>query len=457
MCVATPTPAICIKHAHRLTPVLQAIELKSPEPGPYELRVFAGMMVIEQEVVVHAVFAERLELHAFPFDCQDLSIEVQWRMSEDEGKIWPMPANDFVEVEVNKMAISEWKLHPPVVEFSHVAKRTIDENLKLKSEEQPVLLIRLKVERIWISYIYQVFMVMSLICAATAGAFALPVEETGDRLAHVTTMFLTAVAFQFVVSTLLPKLNYLTVADKYILVCNFYITFVLLTVAGLAYAQSHHDLDTSLFLDSGLLIATACAWLFIHLGLFLYVRFETIPKEKKKLTMSSHEIDEIQEVLESLKVPSDAMVAHNVAELLDNPPDKDGSKKKELSVYSGLPTSKLNAPNGSKAALGIFQADYSHGIESFSAFTFSEAGKNRFCLRKITGDPNVPAGRASIVASMLPIAGGEPVSAKIQVRMDIYDKDGFSFLEGQLSCPEPGTYNFNSPSFGIAMVFEKVI
>merc|ERR1712196_321503 len=35
----------------------------------YQLRSFAGMMVMEHTTTVHAVFSEVLELRNFPFDC----------------------------------------------------------------------------------------------------------------------------------------------------------------------------------------------------------------------------------------------------------------------------------------------------------------------------------------------------------------------------------------------------
>ena len=106
------------------------------------------MMVIEQETLIHAVFAERLELGSFPFDCQDLSIDVHWKVSDEECKIWPTPgAHHFVEIQVEKMAISEWEIHPPVVEFSNKAVRAIGKDLKSTHENQPVLLIRLKLQR----------------------------------------------------------------------------------------------------------------------------------------------------------------------------------------------------------------------------------------------------------------------------------------------------------------------
>jgi len=64
---------------------------------------------------------------------------------------------------------------------------------------------------------------MFLINIATLSSFACNVEDTGDRLAISSTMFLAAVAYQVYVGSLLPKLSYMTFVDSYILGCNIFI------------------------------------------------------------------------------------------------------------------------------------------------------------------------------------------------------------------------------------------
>jgi len=52
---------------------------------------------------------------------------------------------------------------------------------------------------------------------------------------------------------------------------------------------------------------------------------------------------------------------------------------------------------------------------------------------KVTGDPNVPAGCVTWQTSSWPTEGGPGVSAKIQIRANPDDPDGFSWLPGELS------------------------
>jgi len=79
----------------------------------------------------------------------------------------------------------------------------IGKDLQMVDEIHPVLLLRLKVSRIWLPYAYQIFLIMGLICACSLTSFSMEVGDSGDRLAQATTMFLTAMAFQFVVSSML--------------------------------------------------------------------------------------------------------------------------------------------------------------------------------------------------------------------------------------------------------------
>eukprot|EP01047_Picozoa_sp_COSAG01_P105846 COSAG01_NODE_35013_length_538_cov_1.514806_1_plen_97_part_10 len=57
------------------------------------------------------------------------------------------------------------------------------------------------------------------------GSMFLNTNELSDRLSIILTMFLTAVAFQFVVSSQLPEKAYLTIVDKYI-ISSFVLLFM---------------------------------------------------------------------------------------------------------------------------------------------------------------------------------------------------------------------------------------
>mmetsp|Transcript_17014 Transcript_17014/g.12074 ORF Transcript_17014/g.12074 Transcript_17014/m.12074 type:complete len:131 (+) Transcript_17014:755-1147(+) len=68
-----------------------------------------------------------------------------------------------------------------------------------------------------------------------------PVENAGDRIAQATTIFLTVIAFQLYVSTLLPKLSYLTLIDKYVAFCILFIAIVLIEIGSLTFVATRYQ------------------------------------------------------------------------------------------------------------------------------------------------------------------------------------------------------------------------
>ena len=438
----------------------RAVDFKVLEVSKYQLRQFAGMMVVEFVTRVHAIFGEPLELHSFPFDCQDLSISILWKVDEAVCKVWPSPgAANFVVVEADKMALAEWVVHPPIAEFSFQRVMGVSKQLRPVTERHPLLVLRLKVERVWTSYIYQIFLVMALICAAAGCAFTLPVDDSGGRLGHVTTMFLTAIAFQFVVSSMLPKLNYLTIVDKYILGCNLFITAVLFQVSLISYLQAKSGFEISSEVDAYLLAANAAVFLLIHAALVIYVSFVAIRSEKLKLTKSTVKLAALEAARAPVAIPSDSQTVFNDAEMrasLGAPapevPTADGrsstlaatgavgTQAASLSVYRGVvigPGGGGTAGTSTKLG-GIYTSSFGHGDEFFTASRMTDdEGRPHLGLRKITGDPNVPAGRLSLIVGW-PSLGGPRVTGKMQIREDIKDKNGFSWVDAECWVPEVG-------------------
>ena len=127
---------------------------------------------------------------------------------------------------LRQVTLSEWRIHEPIVNLRSVPCEEVDSKLELVKSLHTEIKVALKVERQWITYFWQVFFVMFLINIATLSSFACNVEDTGDRLAISSTMFLAAVAYQVYVGSLLPKLSYMTFVDLYILGCNILIASV---------------------------------------------------------------------------------------------------------------------------------------------------------------------------------------------------------------------------------------
>ena len=77
--------------------------------------------------------------------------------------------------------------------------------------------------------------------ASTLFAFSMdPVDDLTDRFGFVVTLLLTSVALQFVVSTQLPKLPYLTLLDEYV-VLSFSFLFMIMLMMAIIPAVGNDD------------------------------------------------------------------------------------------------------------------------------------------------------------------------------------------------------------------------
>jgi len=90
--------------------------------------------------------------------------------------------------------------------------------------------MKLKLRRKHEGWLKNVVLLLGLISTCVFSAFSLdPEEDLGERFAIVLTLLLTATTFKFVISDSLPKVTYMTVLDKYVMVCNAgFIVFVAL-------------------------------------------------------------------------------------------------------------------------------------------------------------------------------------------------------------------------------------
>ena len=148
---------------------------------------------------------ERFELHNFPFDLQELQIELRL----NDSKTWDLFDLTVTQVQFNKSALvlTEWKVHAPIV--------------RRENPKHKVSKVVLLVERFSWFYIQNVVFIMLGISLLGLCSFALDIHETGARVGNILTLILTAVAFKFILASILPKVPYNTIIDYYILYSTF--------------------------------------------------------------------------------------------------------------------------------------------------------------------------------------------------------------------------------------------
>ena len=96
---------------------------------------------------------------------------------------------------------------------------------------------------------------------------------------------------------------------------------------------------------------------------------------------------------------------------------------------------------------GLWIGQY-HGVELLSARVVIEHGVPKVCFTKVTGDPNVPAGRISLKTEGIPVPGSKTsTTGLIQMRDKIDDQDGFYWGDMSVVMPNLNTIIINNFHF----------
>ncbi|KAI8500090.1 hypothetical protein Bbelb_224070 [Branchiostoma belcheri] len=162
--------------------------------------------IVQQSNRIRATFKEQMELFDFPFDNQELTIQL---MSD-----WPIGQVEFAKNMGIKDTIrtdtftgsQEWEL------FGHLlCKPSItNQDQSTSHYRYPLYNITAHVQRKMGFYVWNIAFIMFLIMALSFTAFSVPPNEPADRLGVTLTLLLTSVAFKFVVTQSLPTISYLT-------------------------------------------------------------------------------------------------------------------------------------------------------------------------------------------------------------------------------------------------------
>ncbi|CAH8490440.1 unnamed protein product [Schistosoma rodhaini] len=162
---------------------------------------------------LRGVFLETLELNDFPLDVQDLTITLTSERPESEVELIP---DKYEPCRINLQTLvdqQEWRLH----EHIEVTRRSATQEYTNSSQSHPCISVTCRAARRPGYFYWNVFLIMFFITGLSFATFAVPPERPENRLQLSFTLFLTSVAFKFVINQSLPKISYLTYMDKYVL------------------------------------------------------------------------------------------------------------------------------------------------------------------------------------------------------------------------------------------------
>jgi len=188
-----------------------------------------GKYFIFTRAGVKATWREVYELENFPLDIQNLTIKLQLGYPSTKAALVPVRCRPTVlMVQKKYSSLADCKVGNIRCMFTNTSAK---DSLKLSTYSQ--LHCCIKIVRRWESYAYRTFSIIMFVSFSTMACFTYEgVEADPDRVAHVATMLLTAVAFQLIISSSLPNIPYMTYIDNFINLQFFFIFLVGCIIIG---------------------------------------------------------------------------------------------------------------------------------------------------------------------------------------------------------------------------------
>ncbi len=187
-------------------------------------------------------FKQEFQLHEFPFDIQDFHLllvehshDRTVTMVPDEqlpsifhvnsftlGNVWSLLGihNIAVPTAFSSLQVSMRRLE------LHVERSHTDPSESARAQAFPMLKAGLFMRRQSTAYCWNIIAPMFVMTSMCYVVSELPCDELNDRLSNGLALLLAAVAYKFVAAQGLPTLSYLTLLDKYVMVCFLFITLM---------------------------------------------------------------------------------------------------------------------------------------------------------------------------------------------------------------------------------------
>merc|ERR1712151_1146994 len=123
-------------------------------------------------------------------------------------------------------------------------------NLSGRHRTYPIMNVTMDVQRRPVYYMWNVVVpLLSFVLMAFTTHFV-PCTEVADRLSLSLTLVLTAAAYKFVVSGMLPAIGYSTMLDTYVTGCSFFL-FVIVIENGVMGGDGFKEYDRLAFMVVG--------------------------------------------------------------------------------------------------------------------------------------------------------------------------------------------------------------
>jgi len=165
------------------------------------------------------------DLQRFPFDHQTLELNIQSFAWDDRV----LRVSDLSSLSLsNHYDIPEWRLER--VQSSIGPFKDPDHDRSPFSR----LHVGILVERQSEFYLYKIFAPLAVLTFTSIFFLAIPIDNMGDRVAFVSGLLFTNLAYQLIIASSVPKVPYFTLGDRYTLFLFFFMVVEVFIAYGMA-------------------------------------------------------------------------------------------------------------------------------------------------------------------------------------------------------------------------------
>jgi hypothetical protein len=163
------------------------------------------------------------DVYRFPFDVQNLIIDLQPRVGDRDAIRLVSRANLLQLNQASYTGMAQWRI-------LGLSQDATQETVGGTTDKISQVEMNIRVKRRYGFYIWKVFVPLILMVAVSWTIFWMSLEDFGNQILVAITTILTIIAFAFAIESNLPKVPYVTYIDAFFLCCYF---FVFLTVVEL--------------------------------------------------------------------------------------------------------------------------------------------------------------------------------------------------------------------------------
>jgi len=238
-------------------------------------------------------FAEEFELRNFPFDCQDLQIKIQATQKSHRMICYPGFFSDTSQTEFEYAILNAQDCNFTQYTCKGLYTEAYLDRGPCAYGGKPFsgVNVRIKLARSWSIYVWKIFLMIFIITLSSFMANSL--DDAANKYDLLLTLLLTDVAFQFVISTFIPNLPYLTILDYYAIVSVIVIFCMVVQVYLLEWIDDDwmetfeiglRHVPYTISISNLIKMTTFVLFCFVQFG-FVVMSLVARYREKQKLTM----------------------------------------------------------------------------------------------------------------------------------------------------------------------------